>query len=146
MAPLSYYTRYIVGVAGIVFSHPICGYVSRNTRSSSCSLRGRSLCKRSQGVKFITHWFWKGRNLSHFYSINQKSWKIKHLTQSMGKTQEINSLILNEFTPWSLTLKACQETNCPISPFLALPYIWRNLFSYKGFVSRQPLSKSQTFM
>jgi len=36
-------------------------------------------CKRSQGVKFTSHWFWKCKNSSHFYGQNRKSWKIKHL-------------------------------------------------------------------
>ena len=43
-------------------------------------------CKRSQGVKFISPWFWKDSNLPHFYSKNRKHWKIKHLVKSMGKT------------------------------------------------------------
>ena len=43
MAPLSYDTQSIVGVAGIVSLYPMSGYVSPSTRSASCSLRGRSL-------------------------------------------------------------------------------------------------------
>src|SRR6266852_7762861 len=45
----------------------------------------------------------------------------------------------NKSTSWK-SLKAWQETDYPISPFLALPCLWHKILPYKGFVSRQPLS------
>ncbi len=44
----------------------------------------------------------------------------------------------NKSTSWK-SLKAWQETDYPISPFLALPCLWHKILPYKGFVSRQPL-------
>jgi len=50
------------------------------------TLTEKSSRKRSQGVKFTTHWFWRRRNFPHFYGKNRKLWEIKHLAKSMGKT------------------------------------------------------------
>src|SRR6266852_1763996 len=44
----------------------------------------------------------------------------------------------NKSTSWK-SLKAWQETDYPISPFLALHCLWHKILPYKGFVSRQPL-------
>jgi hypothetical protein len=45
----------------------------------------------------------------------------------------------NKSIPYK-SLKAWQETDYPVSLFLALPCICPKAFSYKGFVSRETLS------
>src|SRR5262249_25803714 len=44
------------------------------------------------------------------------------------------------------SLKVRQETDYPVSPFLALLRIRPKVFSYKGFVSRQTLSRTQRML
>src|SRR5712691_9668009 len=53
--------------------------------------------------------------------------------------EAVRKLMSNKSTSWK-SLKAWQETDYPISPFLALPCLWHKILPYKGFVSRQPLS------
>src|SRR5713101_7082721 len=52
--------------------------------------------------------------------------------------EAVRKLMSNKSTSWK-SLKAWQETDYPISPFLALPCLWHKILPYKGFVSRQPL-------
>ena len=49
----------------------------------------------------------------------------------------------NKSIPYK-SLKAWQETDYPVSLFLALPCICPKAFSYKGFVSRETLSAGMT--
>jgi adenylate cyclase len=52
--------------------------------------------------------------------------------------EAVRKLMSNKSTPYK-SLKVRQETDYPVSPFLALPHIRPKVFSYKGFVSRQTL-------
>src|SRR5713101_4495490 len=54
-------------------------------------------------------------------------------------SEAVRKLMSNKSTSWK-SLKAWQETDYPISPFLALHCLWHKILPYKGFVSRQPLS------
>jgi hypothetical protein len=49
--------------------------------------------------------------------------------------EAVRKLISNKSISYK-SLKAWQETDYPVSPFLALPCMWHKVFSYKGFVSR----------
>src|SRR5712691_5457869 len=53
--------------------------------------------------------------------------------------EAVRKLMSNKSTSWK-SLKAWQETDYPISPFLALHCLWHKILPYKGFVSRQPLT------
>src|SRR5713101_5314813 len=57
--------------------------------------------------------------------------------------EAVRKLMSNKSTSWK-SLKAWQETDYPISPFLALPCLWHKILPYKGFVSRQPLTISRS--
>lgn len=56
-----------------------------------------------------------------------------------GHSEAVRKLISNKSISYK-SLKVRQETDYPVSPFLALLRIRPKVFSYKGFVSRQTLS------
>jgi glucose dehydrogenase len=93
----------------------------------------------SHGVMFLA----QSNNIVHALDARTGDllWEYRHPLPPLQGTyvkrqlEAVRKLISNKSISYK-SLKAWQETDYPVSPFLALPCMWHKVFSYKGFVSR----------